>query len=67
MENQILRLPEVLQKTGLRRSTIYSKIKQKQFPQQVHLSERAVGWIASDVQQWIESCIVARDDGGENV
>lgn len=52
---KIWRLPQVLQQTGLSRSTIYEMIGRGEFPRQVQLSRRAVGWIADDVVEWIRS------------
>ena len=51
----IWRLPEVLRQTGLSRSTIYEMISRGEFPRQVKLGRRAVGWMANDVQDWIHS------------
>ena len=51
----IWRLPEVLRQTGLSRSTIYEMISRGEFPRQVKLGRRAVGWIANDVDEWIHS------------
>ena len=48
----ILRLPEVMRLTGLGRSTIYRLLAAGQFPPPVRLSERAVGWRRSDVDNW---------------
>lgn len=53
--NTIWRLPEVLQQTGLSRSTIYEMIARGDFPHQVLLGRRAVGWIAEDVLSWINA------------
>lgn len=55
----IWRLPEVLRRTGLSRSTIYEMIGKGDFPQQVKLGPRAVGWIAQDIVDWIETRIDA--------
>jgi prophage regulatory protein len=51
----IWRLPEVLRQTGLSRSTIYEMIGRGDFPRQVQLGRRAVGWIADDVVKWIHA------------
>lgn len=53
MTNFILRLPAVKQRTGLSRSTIYLRIAQGTFPAPVSLGARAVGWVESDVDDWI--------------
>jgi prophage regulatory protein len=50
----ILRLPAVAAMTGLSRSQIYALIKIKKFPAQIELSERAVGWLTSEVQTWLQ-------------
>lgn len=57
MNNQILRLPEVLDKTSLSRSSIYVLINTGQFPKQIKLGERSVGWIAEEINDWIDSRI----------
>jgi prophage regulatory protein len=49
-----LRLPEVQSRTGLAKSTIYLRVAQHTFPSPVRLGgERAVGWIASEIDAWV--------------
>lgn len=55
MNPKILRLPDVQSSTGLSRSTIYAAIQRREFPQQIALGRRAVGWRADDIAKWIES------------
>ena len=50
----ILRLPTVKSRTGLSRSTLYLRMSQDLFPKPVSLGARAVGWLESDVQEWLE-------------
>ena len=57
MEYQILRLKDVIAMTGLSRSTIYLRMEQDKFPQQINLGSRAVGWISSEIKEWIEERI----------
>ena len=59
----IWRLPEVMARTGLGRSTIYDKIKKGEFPPPINLGLRAVGWIAGEVIDWIQSRIDASRSG----
>ena len=54
MEYKILRLSDVKSKTGLSRSTIYLRMAEGKFPQQISLGSRAVGWINSEIIDWIE-------------
>ncbi|MGD1025721.1 MAG: AlpA family transcriptional regulator [Candidatus Sulfotelmatobacter sp.] len=49
----ILRLPMVRARTGLSRSTIYLRISDGSFPLPVSLGARAVGWLESDIEDWI--------------
>lgn len=53
MPENILRLPAVQVRTGLSRSTIYARIAEGTFPHSIHLGERAVGWLESDINDWI--------------
>lgn len=59
-QHQILRLPEVLARTGLRRSTLYQQIADGQFPKPVHLGPRAVGWLEAEVSAWLEARVQGR-------
>jgi len=54
MEYKIIRLNEVKVITGLSRSTIYLRMAEGKFPQQISLGSRAVGWINSEIIDWIE-------------
>ncbi|MCY3700112.1 MAG: AlpA family transcriptional regulator [Gemmatimonadetes bacterium] len=54
---RILRLPEVQRRTGLSRSTIYVRLDRGLFPKPVSLGARAVGWIESEVDEWIRERI----------
>jgi len=54
----ILRLPVVIKKAGISRSSIYAGVKAKTFPKPIDLGERSIGWLEADVDSWIESRIV---------
>ena len=60
MEQMILRLPKVKAITGLSRSTIYLRMSEGAFPGQVNLGSRAVGWLVSEIQQWVDERISSR-------
>ncbi len=51
--DMILRLTEVLKRTGLSRSTLYNRIAKNEFPHQVSLGGRAVGWLKGEIEGWI--------------
>lgn len=59
MSKRIIRLPEVKEKTGLSRSSIYLRMSKGDFPQSISLGERAVGWVEVDVDQWLDARISA--------
>ena len=51
--DNILRQPDVLARTGLKRTTLYRKIAAGTFPAQFPISEGCVGWYESDVSEWV--------------
>jgi prophage regulatory protein len=57
--NAILRLPEVKTRTGLSRSTIYLRVAEGTFPEPIKLGDRAVGWLESEVEAWLQKLIEA--------
>ncbi|ERH49162.1 MULTISPECIES: helix-turn-helix transcriptional regulator [Pseudomonas] len=58
---RIIRLKEVIDSTGLARSTIYKYIAEGTFPKPVSLGDRCVGWVESEVHDWILARIEERD------
>lgn len=59
----IERKPSVLQRTGLSNSSLYEEIKRDRFPKPVRIGARAVGWVSTEVDDWIEQRIAQRDQG----
>jgi prophage regulatory protein len=53
MSDRFLRLPEVKASVGLSRSTIYLRIEDGSFPKPVSLGARAVGWLESEIENWV--------------
>lgn len=64
MSTTILRLPAVKARTGLSRSTIYQRVADGDFPRPVPLGPRAVGWLAHEVEAWIDTRVAQRPTGG---
>ncbi|MEE5037685.1 AlpA family transcriptional regulator [Pseudomonas alliivorans] len=58
---RIIRLKEVIDSTGLARSTIYKYIAENTFPKPVSLGDRCVGWVDSEVHDWILARVEERD------
>ena len=57
MVTSILRLPAVKARTGLSRSTIYLRISEGRFPKAISLGGRAVGWIETEIDDWLNQQI----------
>ena len=60
-ENRLIRLPDVIAKTGLGRASIYRYIDLGEFPAPVRVGERASAWVEQEVDDWINRRIEARD------
>jgi len=62
----LLRLPAVEQRTGLKKSSIYSLVKTQSFPIPVRLNgstgdQRMVAWVEGEISAWILAQIANRD------
>ena len=76
-QKRLIRLPEVLSRTGYGRTTIYRKMEDGDFPKSVKLGgppkdpnafdSRAIAWIEDEVDQWIESTIEERGLGSTDL
>jgi len=59
----MLRLMQVVERTGLSRSTIYNMLNpdseqyDPRFPKQVRVGSGAVRWIESEINAWLEECV----------
>jgi prophage regulatory protein len=61
---RFLRLPKVMDRVAIRKGSIYKKIAAGEFPSPYPLGPhaRAVGWLESDIDRWIEEQRLARSD-----
>ncbi|MGN4956752.1 helix-turn-helix transcriptional regulator [Aeromonas sp. 23P] len=57
---RFIRVREVIQKTGLSKSTIYDMMAQGHFPNTIPLGGRAVAFIEAEVDAWMAERIAAR-------
>jgi prophage regulatory protein len=55
MVHKILRLPDVIERVGFSRSSIYASVNKGTFPKPVKIGIRAVGWLESDVDVWLNA------------
>ena len=58
---RILKLKDVLSKTGLGKTSLYKLIGLSEFPRPLSLGLRSVGWLESEVEAWIQEKIHVRD------
>jgi len=56
---RVLRLPEVLSRTGNGRSKLYAMVRNGDFPQPIQLGPHSRGWRERDIDEWIRSRPVA--------
>ena len=70
-KHRFIRLPEVLSRTGLGRTSVYRKMAEGTFPKSLKLGgppkdpeafdSRAVAWIEDEIDKWLESRIEDRN------
>ena len=60
MPERLLRLPEVMRRVGYSRPSIYRKMNSAEFPSAVNLGGRAVAWLESEIEAWIEGRVETR-------
>lgn len=58
--HRLLRLPQVVDKTGLKRSQIYSYMKENTFPGSIKIGPSSVAWLESEIDEWIKQKINKR-------
>ena len=55
---RIMRIPEVVEVTGLSKTTIWRRVKSRDFPAPVRLGSlatRSVGWREGEIKRWLDS------------
>ncbi len=62
--DRLLRLPEVEVLTGLKKSTLYRLMRERQFVQPVQVTPRCTAWPESQVLQWVQDRIAASTSSG---
>ncbi|HEM7526652.1 TPA: AlpA family transcriptional regulator [Providencia rettgeri] len=53
----LIRLPEVLKRTGFSRPWVYKLLKQRLFPQPIKIGGRSIAFVESEINEWIEQQI----------
>lgn len=62
MIKKMYRLPEVMNMTGLSRSSIYLRVSTDEFPKPVKIGRRAVGWPEESIIAWQSKMMEAQDE-----
>ena len=52
---RLLRLPEVIDRVGLRRSAIYQRMSEGRFPKSRSLGPKFTVWVEEEIDAWIRS------------
>ena len=62
MIKKMYRLPEVMDMTGLSRSSIYLRVSTDEFPKPVKIGRRAIGWPEDSIIAWQAKMMEAQDE-----
>lgn len=54
---RLLRLPEVMARVGLKRSTIYKRVSEGNFPKPRNIGPRSVAWSEAEIDRWIDEVL----------
>ena len=63
LKKKFLRLPEVIWRTGYKRSNIYHLMSLGDFPRSVQLVPRAVAWLEHEIDEWFNERVELREKG----
>ncbi|ADM99727.1 AlpA family transcriptional regulator [Dickeya dadantii] len=61
MQKTLIRLPEVQRRTGYSKAWVYRLMARKQFPSAVKIGSRAIAFVESEIDEWINQRIAERD------
>lgn len=59
MSQYLLRLPQVIERTGYARASIFAAVKRGDFPKPIKLGPRAIAWPSDEVDAWVAARIAA--------
>lgn len=58
----LLRVRDVMKKTGFKRSWVYVQMARGEFPRPVRIGSRSIAWVESEINEWITAHIKKRED-----
>lgn len=54
-EMRLLRLKQLIEKVGMKKTAIYDRMARGDFPKPISLGGRSVAWIESEIDEWINA------------
>ncbi|HEM8139920.1 TPA: AlpA family transcriptional regulator [Providencia rettgeri] len=63
LKENLIRLPEVMRRTGYGKAWIYRLIEAGQFPKSVKIGTRSIAFIESEVDEWVANKIAESRTG----
>ena len=54
-QDRLIRLPEVMDRVGMKRSAIYQRMREGRFPRSRSLGSRCAVWVEAEIEDWILS------------
>lgn len=65
MKNSLIRLHEVLNRTGYSKAWIHALMSKGEFPQSVKIGTRAIAFIEREIDDWVEQRIAESRNHGQ--
>ena len=62
---RVLRAPEVVRRVGYSRMHLWRLERNGLFPKRVQLGPNAVGWLETEIDEWIKARVAERDRQSE--
>ncbi len=63
LKENLIRLPEVMRRTGYGKAWIYRLIEAGQFPKSVKIGTRSIAFVESEVDKWVANKIAESRTG----
>ena len=55
IKGRLIRLPEVMDRVGMKRSAIYQRMREGSFPRSRSLGSRCAVWVEAEIDDWIQN------------
>ena len=54
VQSRLIRLPEVMDRVGMKRSAIYQRMREGRFPLSRSLGSRCAVWVEAEIDDWVQ-------------